>query len=267
MAKNNITLQIRAPDRGGDILLSDFNKEVEAFTRALESADVVLSGCNARTLEFRIVDLHHSTATIEIDATPIQSSVDQRDNIANAFFAGLKEIQEYARPPRNFTSSLIDALRGLSAPVGFGIAETLITWGDRAASISVEFKKRIQDMAVPDDSESGEISGMMEMVNLHNKENKFRLFPIIGPNYLVCSFEDELLPKVKAGLGRYVFVRGIIYYRFGEKYPYRLAANDIDIPENEANLPTFESLRGIAPDLTDGLPSEVFIQRIRDEWV
>lgn len=34
----------------------------------------------------------------------------------------------------------------------------------------------------------------------------------------------------------------------------------------QGELPTLESLEGIAPDATGGLPSEEFVRRVRDDW-
>lgn len=266
MAQDRITLQIRAFDGAGDILLSDFNKEVEAFARTLEHADVHLSGRGRRTIEFRVIGLHHSTATVEIGATPIEGEDDVRNTVADEFFSGLREIMEYARAPKNFTIGLVGALRDMAAPVGFGVAETLISWGDHSANISVAFKKRIQDVLLPDDVEAGDASGMMEMVNIHAKENRFRLYPIIGPSQINCEFDDDKLPSVKEGLGKYVIVSGTLYYRYGEKYPYRMDVANIEIPDDENELPTFADLKGVAPNLTRGVPSELFIRQVRDEW-
>lgn len=34
----------------------------------------------------------------------------------------------------------------------------------------------------------------------------------------------------------------------------------------DVNLPMLASLKGIAPNATGGLPSEVFVRRVRDAW-
>jgi len=265
LAQDRITLQIRPPERVGDVLLSDFNREINAFVRLFEQADLHLSGRGRRTVEFRVVDLHHSAATVVVSATPLNGEQDERGKIAKQFFDGLREIVDHAQAPKNFSSAMVGALRDIAGPVGLGVAETLISWGDFSASISIEFKKRVQDVPLPDDVEDGDIDGMMEMVNLHNKANRFRLYPIIGPNQLTCEFDEKLLSGVKAGLGRYVNVSGKMRYRYGERHPYMVVVSRIEILDDEA-LPTFEGLRGIAPGLTGGVPSELYVRQVRDEW-
>jgi hypothetical protein len=146
------------------------------------------------------------------------------------------------------------------------VAETILSWGEYSTSISAEFKKRIHDIPVPDDAEAGEISGMMEMVNLHNKENQFRLYPIIGLNQITCEFGDALFSTVRAGLGKYVTVSGTMFYKYGEKFPYRIEVTEIEIPADESELPSFGNLRGIAPEITAGVSSELFVRQVRDEW-
>jgi hypothetical protein len=60
-----------------------------------------------------------------------------------------------------------------------------------------------------------------------------------------------------------VRVDGTLRYKWLSPYPYAVTATDIEIYPPEDQLPTIMELRGIAPDATEGLKAEEFIEKIR----
>ena len=265
MVDDKIVIKIFPRDDGKDVLLSDFSKEIDAFTRALEQADILFSGRGRRTAEFRIVDLHHSQATVVIGAEPLEGSVDVRSIIADTFFSGLNMLSERPVVPPGFTAGLVGLLRDLASPIGTSVSRTMVSWGSRSTEISLAFKRCVYQVPLPDEREAGTVSGMMELVNLHNPQNTFRLYPDIGPNQINCRFTSGLFEDVKRGLGKYVEVAGEVFYRYGEKFTYRVDVEEIEVPD-QTEAPTFEGLRGIAPNATGGIPSEEFVRELRNEW-
>ena len=74
-----------------------------------------------------------------------------------------------------------------------------------------------------------------------------------------CRMEGELISQAKEAIGRRVVIDGRVLTRSdGSK---RLWARKMYVRPLREELPPLEFFRGIAPDMTGGLPSEVYVKR------
>jgi hypothetical protein len=105
---------------------------------------------------------------------------------------------------------------------------------------------------------------MLEAINVHNRVNKFHIFPSIGPVKVACHFPDEMLADAISAINRYVFVSGQVKYHKRQFFPHAVEVVEMKVYPEERELPTLESLRGIAPDATGELDSVTFVRRIRN---
>ena len=110
----------------------------------------------------------------------------------------------------------------------------------------------------------GAITGHLDELKVHSS-NQFFIYPPVGPNRIRCNFKDELWPKIKKGIKKYVNAIGVLHYKEGAAFPDEIDIEDIEIypPENE--LPTLESIRGMAPKVTGNLDPVVFVKKLREE--
>jgi hypothetical protein len=74
------------------------------------------------------------------------------------------------------------------------------------------------------------------------------------------------LDEAIAGVGRRVEVTGMLKYRRGASFPNAIAVTAIDPFPPEDELPSWDDLRGRAPDATGIVSSEAFVRRLRDAW-
>ena len=107
---------------------------------------------------------------------------------------------------------------------------------------------------------------MLEQINIHDGANVFSIYPEIGPSRVQCHFGPSLFDKAISAVGERVSVSGTFKYKPEENFPYAVDVDDIDIYPREDELPTFDDLRGIAPDATGDILSEDFIAVRRDGW-
>jgi hypothetical protein len=134
----------------------------------------------------------------------------------------------------------------------------------REATVDKKFKEKLEIILGPDEITYGAISGRLEYVNVHRKRN-FRLYPLIGPRWIRGRFTEDLLPEVRKGLDRHVTVFGKLLFKSWDKHPYAIVAQNIDVHESDSELPTFNDVKGIAPDLTGDVRSSDWVRKIRDE--
>jgi hypothetical protein len=67
-----------------------------------------------------------------------------------------------------------------------------------------------------------------------------------------------------AVIDKYVTVFGTIKYRHKSIYPYEIDVDYIESPPPTETLPNLSELKGMAPDLTQGLSSEEYVRKKRD---
>jgi hypothetical protein len=166
--------------------------------------------------------------------------------------------------PAEFTFNTIERLRELSSPIGEGVKVATLRWGDRSAVVSAELKDRLKKVRVSEDTEDGEIDGLLEQINIHG-HSTFRVYPVVGPEYVTCEYSATRTEEIKAALGKYVLVTGKFRYRRGARHPYRMRMEEMRVLD-EATQPTLTDVKGIAPDATGEEETNEFLERLRDDW-
>jgi len=271
VTKNRITVRLEGDARdGGDLRLTDFLRELEAIKSALKQTVRVLGYSEMTSVYYKIVDLTHSSpATVVLEA--VQAETDpKRDRrlpgrVVASFFGSLGAIKKKGRIPLGFDYSAAEAYREIVAPLKKHVSSIILTNGRHKISIDQEYEKRIDNAIGPDSVTEGSIAGTLDTVRLHNK-TAFEIFPTIGPTKIYCVFPPHLKERVKSGLEHYVRVSGKLRYKHWDKFPYAIDANEIEIYPPDEALPTLSELRGMAPDLTDGLGEDEFLEKIRHAW-
>jgi hypothetical protein len=263
LKKFELTIEID-PGRGRDVPLEDFERELRALTGALMSADDFVSSGN-RSTDFFVKDLHHSTPTIVLEARSIAPGRDVRAEVISHFMGGISELLRSGRLPANFSADTVECLRDLTSPIGEGIRETRISWGDSKVIVGIELKDRLKRIKISDDREVGEVDGLLEQINIHGTTSTFRIYPVVGPEFVTCEFDEALATEVQESLGKYVVASGEIRYRRGARFPYRAVVESIAVV-SELEQPTLAEIRGISPYATHDEETVDFIQRLRDGW-
>ncbi|MFO1169613.1 MAG: hypothetical protein U1E49_01440 [Hyphomicrobiaceae bacterium] len=258
----SIVFEIDAGE-GRSVRLEDFEKELKALTDTLLSADN-FAAPGVRLTEYFIKDLHHSTPTVVLEARPVRPDADYRNAVLTTLFDGVNHLSQSGRLPAGFTAETIERLRDLSAPIGEGVKAATLKWGHRTAVVSVDLKDKLKKIRVSDDTEDGEIDGLLEQISIHGKPT-FRIYPVVGPEAVTCEYATARTEEVKAALGKYVYVSGKLRYRRGAKFPYRVRVEEMHVLD-EAGQPSLIEIKGIAPDATGEESTEEFLRRLRDGW-
>ena len=110
------------------------------------------------------------------------------------------------------------------------------------------------------------MNGTFELLMINQKNNLFNLYPVVGGKKILCDFPKNLLQKAISAVDHYVSISGQYHYKYGHPYPYYVKVTEIEIYPDENQLPNLFDLRGIAPNATNGLSSEDFVRKRRNEW-
>ncbi len=180
-------------------------------------------------------------------------------------FAGLQEFFDAREIPSSWPRSTIDAIRSLLSPVGKSIAKfSLFSDQNKELMLDLDYKVDFENKIEGDFSSIGGVDGMLEAVNIHGKKNLLMLYPTIGKEKVSCEFDEKLLDQVKKAIGNYVEIKGELRYHWRDKFPHHAVISQVEIIDEE-RLSTFNQLFGMAPNATNGVPSEEFVARIRSE--
>ena len=261
-----ITIRLLGSEKdGGDVRLSDFIDQLDAFAEALRQTERALSGQSQTFIYYKVVDLtHNSPATIVLEAVARDRSPVTPNAVTNNFINGVRSIRNKKRAPQGADLAMMRAYKALASSEKKNIQRVeIVETPSKVISIDSVFSKQVEEIIGPDIYSIGSVSGRLESINLHNTL-RFAIFPSIGPTRISCEFRPALRPQVKSALDHYVTISGRLRYKQMDKFPYAIDAKEIDIHEPDADLPSLHSIRGITTDSMEGQSAEEFVRSIRD---
>lgn len=246
------------------IRLSDFIEELNAVREALQEIDRRFYGDGNQTTEYRIVDLSHSSpSAVVVEPVPIDKDKDNAAAIVDRLLDGIRKINT-GTAPADFDSRLLEKVSHIARPYKKRVRQVQIIDDNGPIIISQTFEASIERIVGDDQVSDGSVDGSLEMINFHRGANKFNIYPTVGPDRVACHFPGDLLEKAIASVGRYVRVSGKLKHKTRDRFLYGIEVESVEALPDEASLPSFQELRGIAPDFTGGLTSEEFVRRLRD---
>jgi len=265
MAKDNrITLILEGvPEAEGRIRFNTFLNELQRLSAALgrisrDAAD------GKPTAVFNVVELsYNSPMRIVVAPAPggelIASQVLERfDAVADAVTSN-KTLDSY-------DAELLEDLRALAKPVGSQLKYATLLVNSVQYEMDDAVIRRVDTALAVDEECVGFIEGRLEQINIHEGANTFHIYPDVGPRRVSCRFPATLLDDAIYAVGRRVEVNGLMKYRQGASFPHEIAVTGIESFPPDDELPTWDDLRGRAPDATGELSSEAFVRELRNAW-
>jgi hypothetical protein len=270
-----ITIQIiGAESDSRDVRFSELITQFDAVKGALKETEISIRGERKfDPLDYRVIDLKHSSPSkIELEPITEHGNRDYANRVLKTFTTELRRIRAHSRLVARPEINRLIAYDEIGPREKSHVAEVRIALGERnvlrpkrrEATVDKKFKQKLETILGSDEITYGAITGRLEYVNVHNARN-FRLYPLLGPRWIRGRFTEDLLPEIRKGLDRQVTIFGKLQFKSWDKHPYALLAQKIDVHELDSELPTFNDLKGIAPDLTGGVRSSDWVRKIRDE--
>lgn len=247
----------------GQLRLDDLLMSLGSLKSCLQKIDLHLSKGSQSVEFYKITGLEYGSAEISIEPKMKHPHPKNAEDIVRVFGQSLELIEQNKNLPADFGEEIITAFRDLVSPVARGYLEIEVSTNGTQVNIKQDFEDKIARMKGSEISFEGAIFGHIEALNVHNKR-EFRIYPIIGPNSIVCDFPEKLFDMVKDGVKRYVKISGNLKRKAREFEPYKIIVDKIKIFPPEDTLPSLSSLEGKAPNMTGGVDSTTFIRSIRD---
>lgn len=261
--KNRITLILEGiPEAEGRIRLNTFLSELQSFSSALgrlsrESGEV-------KTAPFNVEELSYNSPMKVVVAPSFGN--ERLSLMVLQRFEAVAEAVTSGTSLDSFDAELLSDLRSLAKPVGKQLQYATLIVNGAQFELTDAVTRRVDEALEIDDECLGFIEGRLEQINIHEGANTFHIYPDVGPRRVSCHFPNALLDDAIYAVGRRVEVNGTLKYRHGASFPHSIAVVAIDAFPPEDELPTWEDLRGRAPNATGELTSEAFVRRLRDAW-
>lgn len=169
-----------------DVRLADFIERLESIKKALRSAERLLSSVEKPALDYKIIDVRHSSpTTIVLAPIPMLDAPPLPDNYATKVVKGfsteLRLIKKKGRVLRDPDIERLETYRNMGGYEGSLLTSLRITVDHHEVTLDRDFAHRVDSILGPDELIQGSVSGTLEALNFHNT-NKFTLYPIVGPS-------------------------------------------------------------------------------------
>lgn len=254
-------------ENSGHVNLPDFIAQLNAIGGALRKMDIIAGGDGESSSKFRVVNLSHSSpATVVLEQTPLAKRKDTSVRVESIFKKYYGSIlAEKVEPTMDL--GIIENFKSAAKPIGKKISSVSVYIGETEFNITRDFARKLDDFFESGEECYGSICGRLESINIHDSANIFTIYPETGPKRISCKFSEELLEEAADALNRKVEVFGVLKYPRDMDFPNEIYVQSMEkfLPDNE--LTDLWDMKGVAPDCTNGLSSEDFIRRLRDEWV
>ncbi len=266
MDNNRITLVIEGLESDqGHVRLDYFLKALRKLYSSLSKLDSKEAG-GKRASDFVVVGLsHNSPATVELEARRMKDRPDVRALVFNRFNRTVSSIQRGIIPD-DVDYNILEDLREIAAPVGHGVATTVVSVGGEHVDLTESFAKKIEVALSEVEYCHGSVEGRLEQINVHAGANVFTVYPEFGAASITCHFPRDLTEDAISAVNRYVSVYGNMKYRKNAIFPHHIDVEHLEIFPDEELLPSFDDLRGIAPAIGNETPSEELIKELRHGW-
>lgn len=262
-----ITIQLFGDESDkGDVRLGDFIEQLRNVRKALRETELAITGAIEPQLDYRIVDLHHSTSTVVMEPVPISAPPppDLAPSVISSFAGELRLIKKEKRLLIEPELPRLQAYQDIGATQTSRVQKVKIGVGRTLVTIDRAFKRNLDEIVGPDEFAEGSVAGMLEAVNFHNT-NRFTLYPPIGPRKVSGTFPAQLRPEIKNAIGTFVTVVGQLRYKAWAPFPHGIAAELVDVHEPDSGLPTLTEVRGAMSGVLGGLNSAEFVDSLRNE--
>lgn len=252
VSKRRITVKIKgSADTGGYPRLSDFLKQLDAIKVALKHTERLHSQDDDSSVDYRIVSLSMaSPATVVLEEVRAPKAARlPKIAIAEKLVSTLLQIESGRSIPLKLRDlAALEAYRHVGTVLKGHPDGLTISSDGKEVAIDAAFTANIDRAIGPDQILEGSLTGRLLAINLHNT-TRFEIYPPVGPPKVACDFpgaDRDLKRRVIEGIDHNVRVVGRLRYKHWAPFPHAVSAHDIDVYPPNDQLPTLESLYGLA---------------------
>jgi hypothetical protein len=265
---DRITLIIEGlPEDDGRVRLAAFMSQLQSLSATIARLDREMNNGRATTY-FRIAELSYkSPINVVIEPQPLRPGPTYAGHLVVESLVRIAQTLEAEDENlSDIDADVLDDIRALARPVGRTVKNATLVFNDHRLDLTPKLGLKIDRALAVDEESEGALEGMLDQINVHLGANTFHIYPEIGPRKVTCHFPPRLFDDAVSAVGRRVEVAGTLRYRAGASFPHQVGVAQIEVAPLDHEMPSWEDLRGRAPDATGALMSEAFVRELRDAW-
>lgn len=252
----------------GDVRLGVFIDKLSALKAALAETEHLISGEGSGTVDFLVSELTHSSpAMVGVRAHAASPNGVSPVAVIQEFATYLRDLRAGVIEVTSEKAKLVGHLRKLVAGLGDRFSRL---WIDGDGLPTVQLDQRVVDelaRALPlTRTELGSITGEVKRYSGVNKQMYFKIIPPIGGVEVKCVFGANLVHEAAAAVEHTATIEGELRYYEDSFWPYEVRVTSIDVHQQDGQLPTLQSLKGIEPEATEGQSSVDYLRELRGGW-
>jgi hypothetical protein len=265
-------INFRLEARDGDAVPFDaFAEMVRRIASVLSELDIATPG--TPSVRWLIRDLRVGSAVVALEAHPLDALIDTSPQIARQFTTGMTVVALQQERPAWFSDRAWEDVRAVVDVLHDGVARLQIDSAGVALEVTgeVHLPGAAEEAAAGEEGESAggqevitSVEGRIGTVYGHDPTRlRFVLWDAIGNAKVTCVFAAGLEEDVRRGLFERVRVHGLARFDVTGR-PDRITVDSIAVLDRKTRRPSVSEMRGLVPDLTGGVPAEVWVRQIRD---
>jgi len=256
---NALTVKLVGSDEdNGVVSFEDFRNFCDNLAKCLRKTDELVSGGQPK-IRYRITSLASASASVTLEPITSKNGHDYRGEVIGLFQDTVVGLQEGRHVDPRIGRDTLEIFRELINPLNRRTKEVWVG----SARLTKQYEANIENIlgnSIPSD---GSVSGILERVNVHNR-NEFVLYPPIPGYRIICEFPDEMLGQIRQAIKNNVTVWGTLYFQPDTPFPHQVHVSRLEIHPPDNELPKLRDLKGLAPNCTGGLKAVEFVRSLRD---
>lgn len=268
MGSNRFKITIRGEDADESIRLSDLIDQLNAVKSTLNQIDTAVSGEKSPSLYYRITSITmNSPATFIVEAVgKKKSSMVHGRRVVSKLGRDLKTVIGGKRP-KEADLDLLESYGALARPMRSHLAQVSLQFDDAPMELPRNLAMTVDEILGPDQVELGSVVGSLDVIDVHNRRNQFKVYPVVGPSSIKCQFSDGMLSEAVAGIKHFVRISGELHFKRTEQFPHLIKVSKIEILPEKSDRGSLSGLRGIATGALRGVSSSEYVERVRNgDW-
>lgn len=268
MKSSKFKITMKGDEADDSLRLNDLIDQLNALKQTLNQIDLAVSGQKSPSLYYRVTKITmNSPATFEVEAVSKAHGPSHGRRVVSKLDSDLRKVIAGKRP-KDSGLDLMESYRTLVLPMRKHVAGVSLQFDDaQPMDLPRNLDMKVEDILGPDQIEEGSVVGSLDVIDVHNQRNIFKVYPIVGPSSIKCLFQSGMLPNAVAGIKHFVRISGMLHYKKAEKFPHLIKVSSIDVLPERSDAPSLSSLRGIATGAYGGLSSSEYVEKVRNgDW-
>lgn len=267
MQSSKFKITLRGDEVNDSLRLGDLIEQLNAVKQTLNQIDLAISGKKSPSLYYRVTKITmNSPATFEVEAVSKTHGPSHGRRVVSKLKRDLRTVIAGKRP-KEADLDLLESYGALVQPMRKHVAQVSLQFDSQPVDLPRNLDMKVDEILGPDQVEQGAVIGSLDLIDVHNQRNLFKIYPVVGPTSIKCHFPREMLSGAIRGINHFVRISGLLHYKKAEKFPHLIKVSAIDVLPERSDAPTLSSLRGIAPHAFGNVSSTEYVEKLRDgDW-